>query len=269
MTTAALSLASISRHFGSLRAVDSVTFDVAAGERHALIGPNGAGKSTLFGVISGTVPATSGSILLGGKNITSWSEHRRVAAGLARTLQHSSLFDGLSAIDNVALAVQRRAGSSARFWKTSRSHQELTSRAEESLVGVGLIGRARDAAGSLSHGERRQLEVAVVLATQPSVLLLDEPTAGMSASESEGFVRLIHNLSPDVTVVIVEHDLDVVFQLATRVTVLHAGQVLAEGTPEQVRADPAVQVAYLGAAHTSDLFSSSKSDVKSGVHHDA
>lgn len=254
MKADALKLQDVSRHYGSLKAVDRVSLSVAAGSRHALIGPNGAGKSTLFGVIAGTIRTTSGTIVVHGSDVTKWDEHRRVRQGLARTLQHSSLFDGLSALDNVALAAQRQAGIGARFWRPSAAHRVVTAEAEQCLDRVGLANRAVDSAGSLSHGERRQLEVAVALATKPRVLLLDEPTAGMSAAESGDFVQLIMGLPADVTVIIVEHDLDVVFQLATRVSVLHVGRILAEGTPSEVRANTKVQEAYLGAAHTSDLF---------------
>ncbi|WP_248963839.1 ABC transporter ATP-binding protein [Sphaerisporangium perillae] len=252
--TPVLELRGLTHAYGSLRAVDGVDLSVLPGERHALIGPNGAGKSTLFATVAGTLPATGGSVLFDGQDITALSESERARRGLLRTYQHSSLFLNCSVLDNVALAVQRVDRVAYRFDRAARRFGRTETRARRHLESVGLIGRAADDAAALSHGERRQLEVAMVLASQPSLVMFDEPTAGMSAAETERFADLVERLPDDLTLLIVEHDLDVVFRLADRVTVLHLGRVLASGAPEQVRADNAVRSAYLGSARTDDLF---------------
>lgn len=249
-----LRLDGVSLHYGSLRAVDDVSFALRSGERHALIGPNGAGKSTLLAVIAGSLRSTRGRILVAGQDVTRSSEHRRARLGVAKTFQHSSVFLGLSVLDNVALAAQPELGLGRRWFSSARRFGQLWQRAYECLDAVDLGDRAQDLARSLSHGERRQLEVAVALAGRPRLLLLDEPTAGMSAAESASFVRLVRSLPEQVTVLLIEHDLDVVFQLATVVSVLHLGRLIASGPPEQVRESDAVQEAYLGAAQVGDLF---------------
>jgi branched-chain amino acid transport system ATP-binding protein len=250
--TALLTLDAVSRRFGALRAVDDVTMTVAAGARHAVIGPNGAGKTTLFSLIAGTLSVTSGKILFDGAEITSVAEPSRVKRGIARTFQQSSLFTSMPVLDNVALAVQRAGGGSAdlRPWR----RRQGVGRARALLEAVGLAGRERGRVSSLSHGERRQLEVAVALACSPRLLMLDEPTAGMSTYESGRFADLIESLPADITVLLIEHDLDVVFRLARTVTVLHLGRVLADGAADAVRDDPAVQHAYLGTARHEELF---------------
>jgi branched-chain amino acid transport system ATP-binding protein len=252
--TAVLELDAVSQHFGSLKAVDGVSLTVAPGSRHAVIGPNGAGKSTLFALIAGTRPPTGGRVLLQGEDITSLREPRRVTAGVVRTFQHSSLFLNCTVLENVLLAVQRRAGNSWSVLRPLRRRPELTADAHGFLEQVGLGDRHNAAAGQLSHGERRQLEVAVALACRPSVLLLDEPAAGMSPGETARLGQTIRGLPEDVTVMLVEHDLDLVFDIADTVTVLHLGRHLMTGTPEAVRASPEVQEAYLGAGDSSDLF---------------
>ncbi|TNY38278.1 ABC transporter ATP-binding protein [Thermomonospora catenispora] len=252
--TPALRLEGLTRSYGSLTAVDHVDLTVARGERHALIGPNGAGKSTLFATVAGTLRATSGRVLLNGRDVTALSESERARRGLLRTYQHSSLFLGCTVLDNVALAVQRVQRVAHRFDRPARGFRRVQARALEHLESVGLAGRAHDTASELSHGERRQLEVAMVLAAEPAVVMFDEPTAGMSAAETERFATLLEGLPRSLTVVIVEHDLDVVFRLADRVTVLHLGAVLASGPPAAIRSDEAVRAAYLGAARTEDLF---------------
>ncbi|WP_460062204.1 ABC transporter ATP-binding protein [Streptomyces sp. YKOK-I1] len=252
--TAQLELRGLTRSYGSLTAVDSVELTVARGERHALIGPNGAGKSTLFATVAGTLRASSGSVLLAGQDVTSLTEADRVRRGMVRTYQHSSLFLDCSVLDNVALAAQRVHRVAHRFDRAARHFRRTESDALRHLDSAGLSGRGRDKASALSHGERRQLEVAMVLATEPSLVMFDEPTAGMSAAETERFVALLERLPGDLTVVVVEHDLDVVFRLADRITVLHLGRVLASGPPEAIRADEAVRRAYLGSARTEDLF---------------
>ena len=254
MTTPALDLQSVSQHFGSLKAVDDVSFTVTAGSRHAVIGPNGAGKSTLFALIAGTLRATAGTVLLDGEDVTAVPEHQRVAHGLVRTFQHSSLFLSATVLENVILAAQRRAHLSFAMLRPVRRRAALLTEAHEVLASVGLEDRAAARAGALSHGERRQLEVGVALACRPTLLLLDEPAAGMSPAETARLMILIQSLPAQVTVMIVEHDLDLVFGVADQMTVLHHGRHLVSGTPAEVRASVEVQRAYLGAEDTSELF---------------
>lgn len=252
--TPALRVEGLSRHFGSLKAVDEVSFEVAPGSRHAVIGPNGAGKSTLFALVAGALRATSGSVWLHGDDVTSLTEHGRARRGLVRTFQHSSLFLTATARENVLLALQRRHGIQARPWGAVRRRRALLEEADAVLERLFLHHRAGQAAGALSHGERRQLEVAVALATSPSVLLLDEPAAGMSPADTQAFREIVLGLPSDVTVLLVEHDLDLVFGVADRVTVMQLGRHLLTGDPDEVRASDAVQKAYLGAEDTSELF---------------
>jgi len=249
-----LRLERLTLRYGSLTAVDGVDLSVARGSRHALIGPNGAGKSSLFAVVAGTTRATSGRVHFDGRDVTGLREAARARAGLVRTFQHSSLFGGCSVLDNVRLASERSVGSPLRAWRSRRGAAEVTEQAMGHLEAVGLADRSGAPSGSLSHGERRQLEVAMVLGCRPVLVLFDEPTAGMSAAETQRFSELVEALPDDVTVVVVEHDLDVVFRLADRVTVLATGKVIADGDPETVRADPAVQSAYLGGRSTRSLF---------------
>ncbi|HET9557405.1 MAG TPA: ABC transporter ATP-binding protein, partial [Actinomycetota bacterium] len=227
---------------------------VAAGARHAVIGPNGAGKSTLFALVTGSLRPTAGRIRFDGQDVTGRPDHARARAGMAKTFQHSSRFTSLSVLDNVARATRRVAGLGMAMLRPAGRHAAAREAAMRQLEQVGLAGRAAVPAAALSHGERRQLEVAIALATSPRLLLLDEPTAGMSAADSARFAELVESLGAAVTVLIIEHDLDVVFRLATRVTVLHLGRVLADGTPDEVRADETVQRAYLGDAALDDLF---------------
>jgi branched-chain amino acid transport system ATP-binding protein len=252
--TALLQTEELTRRFGKLVAVDRVTLTVQAGARHAVIGPNGAGKSTLFGLITGAIRPSAGRVLFDGQDLTRRPDHVRARAGMSQTFQHSSLFTTLSVLDNVALATQRAAGRGMRMIRPAGRHTTVQEQALRHLELTGLADRAAAPAGTLSHGELRQLEVALALATSPKLLLLDEPTAGMSAADSARFAEVIEALGPEVTVLIVEHDLDVVFRLATRVTVLHLGKILAEGAPAEVRSDQAVQRAYLGDAVFDELF---------------
>lgn len=254
MSTPALEVSGVSQHFGSLKAVDDVSLTVAAGSRHAVIGPNGAGKSTFFALIAGTRRATAGTVALNGTDVTALSEPKRVAAGLVRTFQHSSLFLTATVLENVILAAQRQRGASWSMLRPVSRRRELRDHAHALLAQVGLDDRWAALAGALSHGERRQLEVAVALACEPSVLMLDEPAAGMSPAETARFSQLVTELPAEVTVLLIEHDLDVVFSLAERVTVLHLGRHLLTGSPEEVRASDEVQTAYLGAADTTELF---------------
>jgi branched-chain amino acid transport system ATP-binding protein len=231
------------RVFGGIAALDGVTLSVAAGERRAIIGPNGAGKTTLFNVLTGELTPTSGTVRLDGEDVTRRQPHELARRGLARMYQRNELFDALTARDNVALAIAASAGPYRPF-TTPPSSEMATS--DELLERVGLAGRAALPAKSLSHGERRQLELALALAQRPRVLLLDEPTAGMSSAETARIAELIATLDRSLTIVIVEHDMDVVFRLADRISVLHEGKVLAEGTPEQMRGDRVVNEVYLG-----------------------
>jgi len=250
-----LAVDGLTLRYGALTAIDEVSLQVCAGARHAVIGPNGAGKSSLFSVLAGAVPATSGQVLFAGADVSRQSEVARARAGLVRTYQHSSLFLGLTALDNVRLAVERTQGRPQRPWPSRRVDRQVTAAALDQLEKVGLADRRNAVVSALSHGERRQLEVAVVLAVAPRMVLFDEPTAGMSGAETERFAELVEALPRDITTVIVEHDLDVVFRLAERISVLAAGRLIAEGTPAEVRADEAVNEAYLGAARsTTPLF---------------
>jgi len=244
--TALLELEGVGRRYGELDAVDDVTLAIEHASRHALIGPNGAGKSTLFGLISGTVRATSGRIRFDGADVTRRPPHRRTRLGMGRTFQHSSLFDGMSARENVAVAAQRQLGHARQALLPARRYRDVDERSQEllELVGLGDLGDAPS--GSLSYGHRRQLEVALALASEPKLLLLDEPTAGMSRDEAGRFMSLIAGLPPELTIMIVEHDMDVVFGLATQIAVLDAGRLIANGPPEEIRTSAVVQEAYLG-----------------------
>jgi branched-chain amino acid transport system ATP-binding protein len=239
------------RRFDALHAVDDVDLTVAPGARHALIGPNGAGKSTLFKLITGLLRSDSGTVSLTGQDITRASEVRRCRMGISQTLQHASLFPSMTVLQNVTLAAQRHGG---RISLIPRKQPDVVSRAEDLLGQVGLKGRGGVTVGALSHGERKQLEVALALACNPVLLLLDEPAAGMSAAERGRLVELIASLPAEVTVLFVEHDLDLVFELADTVTVLNLGRVLLSGDPATVRASDEVRQAYLGAGRREDLF---------------
>lgn len=257
MTTAdepMLEISDLTLRFGSLTAVDSVTLNIQRGVRHALIGPNGAGKSTLFGIIAGRLRPTEGKLTFNGEDITALSEAGRARAGLVRTFQHSSLFLSMSVLDNVRLAVERATSRPMRPWPSFGADRAVTNAAMAHLETVGLLERASSMCGALSHGERRQVEVAMVLACEPRMVLFDEPTAGMSVAETNRFAEIMESLPREVTVVVVEHDLDIVFRLAERVSVLAAGRLIADGTPEEVQANDAVQEAYLGRTQSVDLF---------------
>jgi branched-chain amino acid transport system ATP-binding protein len=252
--TAVLECTGVTKRFGQLAAVDDVSLTIERGARHALIGPNGAGKSTFFNLLAGTLRPTSGRIVFDGQDVSKRSDAWRSRAGLAKTFQHSSLFLSLSVADNVAIAAQRVTGDGLRLRRSARKCPEVDTCVGRSLERTGLSERAQSRVSDLSHGERRQLEVAVALATEPTMLLLDEPTAGMSAAESGRFAELVESLPSDVTVLLIEHDLDVVFRLASRISVLHLGRLLADGAPEQIRADERVQAAYLGSGSSEELF---------------
>ena len=241
-----LVLEELTLRYGALAAVDHVSLRVRRGGRHALIGPNGAGKSSLFSVVAGTQRATEGMVFFDGQDVSGLTEVGRARVGLVRTFQHSSLFLGMSVLDNARLAVERAEGSPKRPWPNPRRDRRITEAALRHIGSVGLTDRKEALCGALSHGERRQLEVGLVLACNPSLVLFDEPTAGMSAAETERFSEVVESLPAEITTVVVEHDLDVVFRLADRISVLSAGRLIADGTPEEVRADEAVREAYLG-----------------------
>ncbi|TME93022.1 MAG: ABC transporter ATP-binding protein [Chloroflexi bacterium] len=230
------------RSFGGVTALDGVTLAVAEGERRAIIGPNGAGKTTLFNVLTGELAPTGGTVRLAGEDVTGRRTFELARRGLARMYQRNELFDPLTARENVALALTAKAGP-YRFGGIPADEARA---ADELLERVGLAGAGATPARALSHGQRRQLELAVALATAPRVLLLDEPTAGMSPAETARIAELIAALDRALTLLIVEHDMDVVFRLADRITVLHEGKVIADGTPAQVRGDTLVNEVYLG-----------------------
>jgi branched-chain amino acid transport system ATP-binding protein len=235
----------LARSFGGVRALDGVTLTVEQGERRAVIGPNGAGKTTLFNVLSGELAPTAGTVNLEGEDVTRLRPWQRARRGVARMYQRNELFAPLSARENVALAIGARQGPYRPLGSPPRSEREA---ADAVLDRVGLAGRERVPARALSHGERRQLELAVALAQWPRVLLLDEPTAGMSPGETGRITELIGGLARTLTILIVEHDMDVVFRLADRVSVLHEGRVIADGTAADVRGDVRVNEVYLGKA---------------------
>jgi branched-chain amino acid transport system ATP-binding protein len=247
-TAAAIGLRGLTRHFGGVAAVRDVDLDVACGERRAILGPNGAGKTTLFNMIAGDVRPSAGTISVLGTDVTRSAQHRRVRLGVGRTYQHPNLFAGLTARDTVALAIlgARSGHFSVRMRRDLA--RERDAEIDVLLTRVGLASRAEVVVAQLSHGERRQLEVAVALASRPRVLLLDEPAAGLSPGERQMLTDLLLGLEDDVTVVLIEHDMDVALRVAERVTMMHDGAVVVEGTPDEIRASPTVQRLYLGTA---------------------
>ena len=241
-----LRIEGLQKRFGGIVATDGVTLEVARGEIHALIGPNGAGKTTLIAQISGSLAPDAGRIVFGGIDITSLPQHERVRAGLARSYQTTSIFRRFSVAENLALAVQARSGSSFAFWQPVAREVALVEEAREIAFRVGLENRVDTIAGSLAHAEQRSLEAGLALATNPKLLLLDEPMAGMGPDESQRMIALIHRLRATVSVLLVEHDMDAVFRLADRISVLVNGAVIATGTPVEIRNNPEVRRAYLG-----------------------
>jgi branched-chain amino acid transport system ATP-binding protein len=241
-----LSLANLTKRFGGVLAVDRVTLHVAAGEVHALIGPNGAGKTTLIGQISGGIGIDGGRIDFLGRDITRAPQHARVAAGLARSYQITSIFKRFSVLDNLALAVQARSGSSFSFWRPLASETALFDEARSIAAQVNLEDKLSLEAAKLAHGEQRALEVGLALATRPKLLLLDEPMAGMGPEDAKRTIELIGRVRAQVTVLLVEHDMDAVFQLADRISVMVNGRLIATDSPEKIRVNPEVRKAYLG-----------------------
>jgi branched-chain amino acid transport system ATP-binding protein len=246
VTEALLEVRGLTKAFGALRATDGVDLDVRGGETHAIIGPNGAGKTTLIGQLSGMLPPDAGSIRFAGEDITHLPAPARSMKGLARSFQITSIYREFTALDNVALAVQAHAGHSFRFWRPAHADPALREPARRVLEEVGLGERAEVLAANLAHGEQRQLEIAMVLATRPRLLLLDEPVAGMGAEESQRMVDFLATLKGERSIILVEHDMDAVFTLADRISVLVYGRIIASGAPEEIRANPEVRAAYLG-----------------------
>ena len=245
MSEPALRATGLHKHFGGLAAVSDVSIDIVVGEIHAVIGPNGAGKSTLINLLSGELFANRGSISLGGADITRLRTDRRAMAGLGRAYQKTTIFPQLTVHENVRLAAQAHAPGRLRMFGGVESAR-VAQAAMDALAQTGLSGRAKAIADHLSHGEQRQLEIAMVLATAPTVILLDEPLAGMGPSEARGIIALIASLKAARAVLIVEHDMDAVFALADRLTVMQDGAVIASGVPQEVRRHPVVRSAYLG-----------------------
>jgi branched-chain amino acid transport system ATP-binding protein len=241
-----LELKKVSKRFGGVVATDGVALEVAQGEVHALIGPNGAGKTTLIGQISGSLATESGEIRFLGEELTRLPQHERVRLGLARSYQITSIFKRFSVLDNLALAVQARSGSSFSFWRPLAAEAALFEEARSIAAEIGLENRLAALAGTLAHGEQRALEVGLALATRPKLVLLDEPMAGMGPEDSQRMIALISGIRARVTVLLVEHDMDAVFRLADRITVLVNGRVIATGAPEAIRTHPEVRRAYLG-----------------------
>ncbi|MES5487179.1 ABC transporter ATP-binding protein [Bradyrhizobium sp. INPA03-11B] len=237
------------RRYGGITATDNLSMEVVPGELHAIIGPNGAGKTTLISQLTGQVMPNSGTIRFAGRDVTSLPSYKRSRLGLARSFQITSLLKDFSAIDNVALAAQAHDGHSFRFWGNARKERHLRDTARAALERVGLGKRADIVVSQLSHGEQRELELAVALATKPQLLLLDEPMAGLGVTESARMVALLKELRKEVTIVLVEHDMEAVFALADRITVLVYGRVIACGVPDAIRRDEEVKRAYLGEQH--------------------
>jgi branched-chain amino acid transport system ATP-binding protein len=249
MSEVLLAAKNIVKKFGGLAAVNDVSVDLWQGRIHAVIGPNGAGKSTLTNLLSGDIAPTSGTVTLAGQNVTGWNPEKISRAGLGRSYQKTNIFLPFTVWENIRLAAQSRTQHPAAWLRRATSIKESNERAEQSMELAGLQNRRAAIAGTISHGEQRQLEVAMSLATDPKVLLLDEPLAGMGTAEAERMVQLLLRLKPGHAMMLVEHDMDAVFALADRLTVMVNGQVIASGTPAEVRADANVQSAYLGEEH--------------------
>ena len=242
-----LELKGLSRSFGGLRAVDDVTLKIMRGDRKAIIGPNGAGKTTLFNLITGIFPASSGQVLLFGKDVTRWPSHRRTAMGMARTFQVTHLFPRLTVLDNVLLAIAGLRRAKFVMWRLLSSYSEMYAKAHALLTRSGFLERKDIPVRFLSHGEQRQLEIVLGLASDPKILLLDEPAAGLSSGESTEMSNFLRGLDPDLAILLIEHDMDVVFDVADEISVLHFGQVLETGTAAQIHASKRVQEIYLGS----------------------
>jgi len=243
-----LELRALSKSFGGLRAVRDVTLKIMPGDRKAIIGPNGAGKTTLFNLITGIFPATSGQVVLFGQDVTRWPSHRRTALGMARTFQITSLFPKLTVLDNVLLAIQGLRPSKFVMWRFLSSYRDFYDRAHGLLERARFLDRKDTEVRYLSHGEQRQLEIILGLASDPKILLLDEPAAGLSSGESSEMIRFLAHLDRNLAILLIEHDMDVVFDVAEHISVLHFGEILEAGAAEQIRRSEKVQQVYLGTA---------------------
>lgn len=246
MTQPILNVRGLVKRFGGLLATDHVDLTVQPGEIHALIGPNGAGKTTLISQLMGELKPNEGTVELAGQSLDALPTARRVGLGLARTFQITCLLPDYTVLDNVALAVQVRQGHSFRFWKSVRADRSLRDEALAFLAGTGLEPRANELVANLSHGEQKQLELSVALATRPRLLLLDEPMAGLGHAESQQMIETLRGLKNQVSMLLVEHDMDAVFALADRISVLVYGRVIASGSVDEIRQNPEVRTAYLG-----------------------
>lgn len=245
-----LRLDDLCKSYGALTVTEHVSLDIREGEIHAIIGPNGAGKTTLIGQISGSLASDSGRVIFRGRDVTGDRMHARARAGLARSFQITNILPEFTALENVALAIQARQGHSFRFFRRAASDPVLNAKALTVLARVGLEARADVLAGGLSHGEKRSLELAIALATEPRLLLLDEPMAGTGREETDALVSLLQELRGSVTMILVEHDMSAVFALADRISVLVYGRIIATGTPDEIRASEEVRAAYLGEGAT-------------------
>jgi branched-chain amino acid transport system ATP-binding protein len=244
--TPVLELESLSKTFGGLQAVRGVSLKIMPGDRKAIIGPNGAGKTTLFNLISGISPATSGRVLLFGRDVTHWPSYRRAALGMARTFQVTHLFPKLTVLDNVLLAIKGRRASKFVMWRFLSSYRNVYDKAYELLQRAAFLDRKDIEVRRLSHGEQRQLEIVLGLAGDPQILLLDEPAAGLSSGESAEMARFLRGLDPQIAILLIEHDMDIVFEVSNDISVLHFGEVLESGPAKRIRASAKVQGIYLG-----------------------
>ena len=249
MTEALLSSNLLTRRFGGLTAVDGVSLELRRGEVHAVIGTNGAGKSTLINMLSGEIAPSGGSIEFAGRDVTDWSQPKRARAGIGRSYQRTTIFPEFSVFENCRLSAQAAHARPWAVWETAATCRTSGPIARAALEAAGLADMAGRSAGSLSHGGKRQLEIAMCLATEPQVLLLDEPLAGMGAEETDRMLALLDQLRAGHAILLVEHDMDAVFRIADRITVMVNGEVIASDTPEAIRRNPQVQVAYLGDGH--------------------
>ncbi len=244
--TPVLELKGLSKSFGGLQAVRDVTFKIMPGDRKAIIGPNGAGKTTLFNLITGIFPSSSGQVLLFDRDVTAWQSHRRTALGMSRTFQVTHLFPRLTVLDNVLLAIEGVQPSKFVMWRFLSSYRDVYDKAHRLLEQASFMDRANTEVRYLSHGEQRQLEIVLGLASDPKILLLDEPAAGLSSGELVEMTRFLMKLDPGLAILLIEHDMDVVFDLAHTISVLHFGQILETGAPEQIKKSQKVQEIYLG-----------------------
>jgi branched-chain amino acid transport system ATP-binding protein len=244
---ALLETKSLTKSFGALTAVNGVTLDVYAGTLHSIIGPNGAGKTTLFNLLTGTFPPSSGKIIFDRKDITGTPAHGVAHLGLARSYQRTTVFPALSLLDNVWVSAFSTSSTwSGLLWRRTDRYPEVTERARAALNDVGLLAKASVPAREISHGEQRQLELAIALAAAPRVLLLDEPAAGLSPDETRKMVSLVRGLKGRYTIVLIEHKMDIIMSVSDRISVMHFGSLIAEGTPDEIQRNPEVRRAYLG-----------------------